>query len=392
MRIHFLLVKDLLKGGGIETYTREVGRRLAERGHEVTVYSTRGDDGGPSTWNGMNVIWLPKIRPYWTEKACGAVLAAYKELMTDSPDVIHLHSVAAGAMAAVLRYRSAPCIVQMHGIEWKRTRWSSVARAVLMTMERCSVAYGDAFTAVSKTQCEYYASRYGISCEYVPTAAELKEPASPRLILDLGLRPREYALFAARLVSEKGAHYLIPAFRRLPTAYSLAIAGEWPDSAAYRRRLLELAGDDPRVKFLGAVRGGLLEELFSNARVFVQPSELEGLSIGLIEAMSYGLQCVASDIPENHEVIGEAGLLFRNKDIDDLQRVLGGSMRDEAAAVEIGARARRRVEALFCWDRVVDQLESLYCRAISAKYGIPAPSSRSTTESPARESVATGTR
>ena len=98
--------------------------------------------------------------------------------------------------------------------------------------------------------------------------------------------------------------------------------------------------------------------------MFVQPSEIEGLSIGLIEAMSYGMQCVASDIPENREVIGEAGLMFRNKDTDDLQRVLDGSIRDAAGAVEMGAKARRRVGALFCWDGVVDQLGDLYSRAI----------------------------
>jgi glycosyltransferase involved in cell wall biosynthesis len=393
VRIHFLLTKDLLKGGGIETYTREVGRRLAQRGHEVTVYSTRGDDGSPAIWHGMNIVWVPKIRPYWAEKFCGAALATCKELMTARPDVIHLHSVAAGAMAAVLRCRRAPCIVQMHGVEWMRTRWGSVARAALRTMESCSIACGDALTAVSKTQCDYYASRYGAYCEYIPTAAELKGYASPRLILDLGLRPREYVLFAARLVPEKGAHYLIPAFRRLPTDYSLAIAGEWPNSAAYRRRLLELAGDDRRIKFLGNVRGRLLEELFSNARVFVQPSELEGLSIGLIEAMSYGMQCVASDIPENREVIGEAGLLFRNKDTDDLQCVLEGSMRDGAAAANMGAKARRRVAALFCWDRVVDQLEALYGRVISdgkrhrVPFGPKVDSIPLNHESPPREDV-----
>jgi glycosyltransferase involved in cell wall biosynthesis len=205
-------------------------------------------------------------------------------------------------------------------------------------------------------------------CEYIPTAADLKEYADPRLILDRGLRPGEYVLFAARLVPEKGAHYLISAFRRLATQHKLVIAGDWSQSGAYHRRLLDLAGDDPRILFLGNVRGRLLEELFSNAAVFVQPSELEGLSIGLIEAMSYGMQCVASDIPENREVVGDAALLFRNKDADDLERVLGQSLQYPVAAMEMGTRARSRVQALFSWDRVVDQLEELYQRVTS---GVP---------------------
>src|SRR5580698_9473737 len=104
MRIHFLLVKDLFKGGGIETYTRGVARRLVRRGHEVTVYSTGGDKHSLSAWEGIKIVWLPKITPYWAEKFCGAVMAAYMECTTDSPDVVHLHSVAAGSMAAVLRH------------------------------------------------------------------------------------------------------------------------------------------------------------------------------------------------------------------------------------------------------------------------------------------------
>ena len=362
MKIHFLLVKDLFRGGGVETYTRGVGSRLVQRGHEVTVYSTGGDRNSPAVWQGMNVIWLPKIKPHWAEKFGGSVMAAYMAMTTDSPDIIHLHSVAAGAMSAMLRYRPAPCIVQMHGIEWKRSRWGAFAKFVLQTMERCSVRYAGALTAVSKTQCEFYFKRFGVRCEYIPTAVELKERTSPCLILDSGLRPREYVLFAARLVPEKGAHYLISAFRSLRTDHSLVIAGEGTPRSAYHRSLVELAGDDRRIIFTGDVRGRLLDELFSNAAVFVQPSELEGLSIGLLEAMSYGLLCVASDIPENREVVGDAGMLFHNKDAGDLAKILEAALADTAEAVRIGARARRRVEEFFCWDLVVDQLEQFYTR------------------------------
>jgi glycosyltransferase involved in cell wall biosynthesis len=367
MRIHFLLVKDLFKGGGIETYTRGVARRLVRRGHEVTVYSTGGDRHSPSAWEGMKIVWLPKITPYWAEKFCGAIMAAYMECTTDSPDVVHLHSVAAGSMAAILRHRRALCVVQMHGVEWKRSRWGVVARYALKAMEQCSLAYGHAFTAVSKTQCEYYFDRYGVRCEYIPTAVELKERASPRLILDLKLRPGEYFLFAARLVPEKGAQYLIPAFRRLRTNHLLAIAGEAAHSDSYRRHLTELAGGDKRIVFLGDARGRLLDELFSNAAAFVLPSEIEGLSIGLIEAMSYGLPCVASDIPENREVIADAGLLFRNKDIDDLERALKLTIAAGNEGADIGERARSRVKDLFGWELVVDRLEDLYTRASSVR-------------------------
>jgi glycosyltransferase involved in cell wall biosynthesis len=362
MKIHFLLTKDFFRGGGIETYTREVGRRLAARGHEVTVYSTRGKDQCLSKFEGMRFVWLPKIKPHWAEKSSGALMAARTALREETPDIFHLHSVVAGTLAPLLRFKGAPCIVQMHGIEWLRSRWGGLAKGVLKSMERVSLASADATTAVSQTQCEYFKRHYKQDCEYIPTAADIKDFASPKLICEMGIRPRKYVLFAARLVPEKGAHYLIEAFRRLATDHSLIIAGEAPTSGGYGERLVEMAKGDERIRFIGRVQGSLLEELFSNAAVFAQPSEIEGLSIGLIEGMSYGTPCLASDIPENREVVGEAGVLFRNKDVDDLERRLNWVLLNGAATSELAAHGKQRVQELFTWERVVDQLEALYQR------------------------------
>jgi glycosyltransferase involved in cell wall biosynthesis len=364
MRIHFLVAKDILGGGGIETYTREVGPRLVARGHEVTVYSTRSNGHARGSWNGMRIVWLPKVKPYWAEKFCAAAMATYKEYLSDSPDIIHLHSVAAGTMTAFLRWRRAPCVVQMHGVEWMRSRWGETARATLKMMEKTTLLCGDAFTAVSRTQCDNFERRYHKYFEYIPNAADLKSYASPALIRELGLRPREYILFAARLVPEKGLHHLISAFRSVPADCSLVIAGDCPNSSDYERQLHQMAESDPRIRFIGRVSGRLLEELLSNARFFVQPSELEGMSIGLLEAMSYGNACIASDIPENLEVLGEAGLPFRSKDPEDLARVMEWCIRNPEAATELGRKARHRVEAHFSWERVVEQLESLYKRVM----------------------------
>jgi glycosyltransferase involved in cell wall biosynthesis len=361
MKIHFLLAKDLFRGGGIETYTREVGRRLAARGHEVKVYSTRGQGECVDEWMGMRIVWLPTVKPHWAEKSAGALLAGCKALREESPDVLHLHSVVAGSLAPLLRSKVAPCIVQMHGIEWLRTRWGSVAKGVLKTMERASLASADAITAVSQTQCEYFKSHYNLDCAYIPTAADIKSFASPELICNMGIQPRKYILFAARLVPEKGAHYLIEAFRRLSTEHTLVIAGE-AASATYRQQLLDLAKGDDRIRFIGRAQGRLLEELFSNAALFAQPSELEGLSIGLIEAMSYGIPCLASDIPENREVVGNDAVLFRNKDVKDLEKQMNWALSNTAAITNLAQSGQLRVQKVFTWERVVDQLEALYKR------------------------------
>lgn len=360
MKIHFLLTKDFFRGGGIETYTREVGRRLAERGHEVTVYSTRGTDACVDKWEGMRFVWVPRVKPYWAEKFGGGLLASYRALRTEAPDVYHLHSVVAGVFAPLLRMKGTPCILQMHGIEWQRARWGLPAKTVLKMLERASLATADAITAVSQTQCAYYRANYNAHCEFIPTAADIKEFASPRLIRKMGLTLREYVLFAARLVPEKGAHHLIQAYRRLSTPFPLIIAGDAPTAGRYLDELHKLAGGDARIRFVGRVQGRMLEELFSNAALFVQPSELEGLSIGLIEAMSYGIQCLASDIPENQEVLGDAGLMFQNKDVADLEQRMSAALSDVPKGIELAAAGRRRAQQLFSWERVVDQLEALY--------------------------------
>lgn len=365
MKIHFLLTKDFFRGGGIETYTREVGRRLAMRGHEVTVYSTRGTETCVDEWEGMRFIWLPRVKPYWAEKFGGGLTATYRALRTESPDVYHLHSVVAGSFAPILRAKGIPCVLQMHGIEWQRSRWGSAAKNVLRVMERASLSSADAITAVSKTQCEYFKTHYDAHCEFIPTAADIKDFASPYLVSEMGLESRKYVLFAARLVAEKGAHHLIQAYRRLRTDFPLVIAGDAPAGSGYAEQLRKLAEGDSRIRFVGRVQGRLLEELFSNTALFVQPSELEGLSIGLIEAMTYGIQCLSSDIPENREVVGDAGLLFRNKDVDDLERQMAAALSDVAGGTQLAAAGRQRAQELFSWPRVVDQLEDLYIRVRS---------------------------
>jgi glycosyltransferase involved in cell wall biosynthesis len=229
-------------------------------------------------------------------------------------------------------------------------------------MERASMSCADVITAVSRTQCDYYRQAYGSHCEFIPTAADVKELAAADLITQMGLQPGKYIMFAARLVPEKGVHHLIQAFRRVATDCPLIIAGEAPATGGYEQELRRLAEGDTRIRFVGRVHGRLLEELFSNALLFAQPSELEGLSIGLIEAMSYGLPCLASDIPENVEVVSDCGILFRNRDVTDLESKLRWALANCDTARGLAAQGRQRVQEFFSWERVVDQLEALYQR------------------------------
>jgi glycosyltransferase involved in cell wall biosynthesis len=176
----------------------------------------------------------------------------------------------------------------------------------------------------------------------------------------MGLKGNDYILFAARLVPEKGAHYLIEAFRRLDPSMKLVVAGDDPFEKKYIRRLHEMAGDNSRILFPGYVSGDTFLELITNARLFVLPSEIEGMPVALLEAMSYGKCCVVSDIPENLEALNGHGFVFRNKSVDDLARMLKVAAADPVTAKTFGEQARDYVLAEYSWDRIVGLYEDFY--------------------------------
>lgn len=361
LRIAFLVVKNIARGGGIEKYTQELGRRLVEHGHEVTVYSMGHYGEAASEFLGMRVITVPCIQHSALEKLSASAASAFHLIFRGYKyDIIHCHSVAAGAFAPFLRLKGYTCILQMHGIEWQRNRWNYVGKTMLKFMERISLISNHAHTAVSNTQCVYYKENHGIPMRYIPTGAEIKPHHEAQEILKMGLEPGRYILFASRLVREKGAHYLISAFRQMETEYKLVIAGDAKGEEAYKQELQTLAGNDPKIIFPGFLEGRALQELFSNAVLYVQPSEIEGLSIALLEAMSYGNCCLVSDIPENMEAIGEAGFTFQNKNVDDLRDKLVELLSSELLLNSVGEKARLRVKDCYNWDKIATEFEDMY--------------------------------
>lgn len=365
LRIAFLVVKNIARGGGIEKYTLELGSRLVQRGHEVTVFSMGHYGAVTPEFGGMKVIPVPCIKHSALEKLTTSAAAALHLLSKGGKfDVIHCHSVAAGAFAPLLRMRGYKCLLQMHGIEWQRNRWNSFGKNMLKFLERISLAGNHAYTAVSNIQCDFFREARDVDMRYIPTGAEIKPHHDSQEILKMGLQPQKYVLFASRLVQEKGAQYLIPAFRQLDTNFKLVVAGDAKGEEAYKEQLKNLAGDDPRIIFPGFVEGRALQELFSNAAIYVQPSEIEGLSIALLEAMSYGNCCLVSDIPENREAIGDAGFTFVNKNVDDLKDKLKMLLDSAEMRGSVSEKARERVRNEYNWDKIAVEFEDMYLQLV----------------------------
>ena len=360
LSIAYIAVKGMPIGGGIEKLTEEIGSRLAKKGHRGVVYTSR--DYGPveKTFKGMELRPVASINTKALHKLSICFNATLDVLKRREADIVHVHAVGPSLFSLFTRLAGLPTVVQTHGLEWKRDKWGFWGKAFLRLAEYTAVYFPHRTTAVSQAEITYYQKKFGREIIHIPTGVNRVEPKGPDWILKQGLTPRRYILFAARLVEEKGAHFLIEAFRGIDTGMKLVIAGDAAHADAYKARLKALAGDDPRICFPGFVSGDPLRELFSNAYLFCLPSTLEGFPIALLEAMSYGNCCLASDIPPNLEALRKYGYTFQNRDVQDLQKTLRHLLENPNNVEAIRQPARNFVLDNYSWDVIADQMASLY--------------------------------
>lgn len=360
MRIAFVAVKGIPIGGGVEKVTEEIGTRLVAKGHEVIVYSSRDYGTSDSCYNGMEIRTVPSINSKSFHKLSICFNATLDVLKKRNVDIVHVHAIGPSLFSIFPRLVGIPSIVQTHGVEWQRDKWGMVGRTFFKLSDYTVVHFPNRATSVSRVQQEYFKNRFGKDVLYIPNGVSPVENLSPNWIVEQGIVSKRYILFAARLVEEKGTHFLIEAFRKIDTDMQLIIAGDAAHAEAYKARLRELAGDDPRIRFLGFVTGTPMQELFSNAYLFCLPSTLEGLPVALLEAMNYGNCCLSSDIPENLEAVEEHGYTFKNRNVEDLRRVLTELVENPDMVAAKREAARGHVRRNYCWDRVTDQMEELY--------------------------------
>lgn len=367
MKITYIVIKGMPLGGGIEKYTEEVGSRLAARGHEITVYAMLHYGAKDGFYKGMKIKTVPAPRSRSLEKVCASFMATIKHCLEDrNADIAHYHAFGPAMFNFIPRFFGRKVVVQGHGLEWKRSKWGLSGKLFLKLSEFPSVKFPHMLTVVSKVQQEYIRERYGLDSIYIPTGVNLPQIESPNLIRQYGLEGKDYILFAGRLVREKGAHYLIEAYNRLKTDFKLVIAGDARYEDVYKSELYRLAHDNKKIIFTNFVTGKLLHELFSNCYLFVLPSEIEGLPTALLEAMSYGSICLASDIPENLEALNGFGYTFKSRDLDDLTDKLRNLLNNtiDRGLVE---KAKNHVMENHSWDRIADRFEALYKKVLNGE-------------------------
>jgi len=369
MKIAMLGVKAVPCAGGIAAYAEQLGKRLVERGHEVTVYCRRqylDGDAGSSTLrphNGLRRRATPGLRGKYLDAVTHTFTSALDSLWQDY-DIIHIHGSAPAVVAPLLRLRpSRRLVVTIHGVDWQGGKWGPLATGVMRWAANTPVRFAHELTVVSQGLRQFYRDNFGRETTYIPTGVELPEILPPREIRDTwNLDTDDYLLFVGRLTPEKGLDYLLSAYETLDTEKKLVIVGDANFKDPYVDDLRKRARDD--VLFTGYRNGRTLAELFSNAYLYIQPSTLEGISVAVLEALSYGRCVLASDIPGNQEALGDCGHTFRAGNVDDLRRKLAMLLEDpDLVAAQYGL-ARKYVCREHNWETTTDQFEGLYRRVV----------------------------
>jgi glycosyltransferase involved in cell wall biosynthesis len=354
--------------GGIEHHVEEIGSRLAARGHDVTVYTRANYTTSRVTEHrGMHVRYIPTAPTKHLEALVHSGLSTAVAMAPGArrADILHYHAIGPSVFTPLPRALTRRGVVlTIHGLDYDRDKWGVGARTALKSAGWISAHVPHATITVSQNLADFYLSRYGRMAHYIPNGVAAPVRQEPHLIRErFGLNGGDYALFLGRLVPEKAPDLLLRAFRTLDTDARLVIAGGSSFTDTYVHELEVLAARDPRVILAGPVHGQLLQELYTNAAVFVLPSRLEGLALTLLEAASYRLPLVASDILPNCEVIGAdgpGGRLFASGDERGLAAALTATLGDLESARAGAQRLGDRVVREYDWDAATDATEAVY--------------------------------
>lgn len=371
LRIAMIGVKgipaSLAMGGGIESHVEKLSKHLVARGHRVSVYvRPYANPERKKHWEGVGLITLPTIWRKNFDAITHTLLASIHVLFQDV-DVIHYHAVGPSTLSWIPRLFKprAKVIATFHGRDRFHEKWSWLARAYLAFGEWAICRFPHVTIAVSheiKTFCE---RMYGRDAIHIPNGVEVARHAvGTDRLRALGVTPGEYFLTLGRLIPVKAHEDAIRAFRHVQTTKKLLIIGDATfDSVQYQATLEKLARGDERIVFMGRRIGDELQQLLAHCYAMIHPSRIEGLSVAILEAMSFGRLVLMSDIPSNRELIDHSGISYPVGDVASLRDMIQWLLSDPVLVRLRGERARDVVHRLYSWDRVIERIESVYRRA-----------------------------
>lgn len=352
--------------GGVERHCEELYPRIVARGAEVVVYARDKYVPDDLSWNGVDVVSLPASRGPSTE-AISNTFRAVMAARSLRPDIVHIHSIGPASLTGLARSLGMRVVVTLHAADYLQSKWGALASAYLRVGEAVGARGASEVISVSRHYGDYLEARYGRSVTVIPSGPSGIERVEPgETIASLGLTPGRYALFVGRMAPDKRVEDAIAACAGAD-AVPLVIVGGPAQGTDYADRLHAAATGGP-VVFTGDRGGRELAELFCAAGVFVLPSAAEGLSMSILEAMAYGLPCVASDIPGNRELLegGALGALVAVGDVDALREAVAEALAlDPEQRDAVAERMRSTIATTYDWERIADRTMEVYRKVVS---------------------------
>lgn len=362
--------------GGVEIVVEELAVRMAEAGHQVHVYNRKGhhvagrendirNGGLLKEYKKVKIITVPTLQNKRLNAIVYSFLATVRALF-ERYDVIHYHAEGPCSMIWIPHLFHIRTTATIHGLDWQRSKWGGFATQFLLFGEKTAVKYADEIIVLSQNMKSYFKETYNRDTQVVPNGVLKPMIKNDGLITEKwGLKKDGYLLFLARIVPEKGLHYLLDAYKEIDTDKRLVIAGGSSHTDDYMKEIRYKVDTDKRVLLTGFVQGELLEALFSNAYLYVLPSDVEGMPISLLEAMSYGNCCLVSDIAEHREVVSDEtykAVCFERGNRDDLREKLLELLWDQNKVEKYKGEAQEYICRRYNWHQVVERTLELYGR------------------------------
>lgn len=355
--------------GGIEQVLTILCPLLVEKGHKVLCINRSGcileneytESVFNNTYRGVQLKYVITLH----KKGLAALTSSFFAsvyLAFHSYDIIHYHAEGPCAMMWIPKLFHKRCIATVHGLDWQRDKWKNgLGSKYIKFGEKMLIKYADEIIVLSRNTQKYFKETYGRDTHFIPNGvSKPKIKTANEIIKRFNLHKDEYFCSISRLTKEKGIHYLIEAYKKIITNKKLVIVGDSSDTDDYVRYLKDKANENPNIIFTGFVSGSLLDEMYSNAYAYIIPSNLEGMPLSLLEAMSYGNAVIGSDIAEITEVVEDKALIFQKGNVNDLASKLQRLNDNPSLVKKMKEESSEFICKKYNWDDIADKTLRLY--------------------------------
>jgi glycosyltransferase involved in cell wall biosynthesis len=352
--------------GGFETAVEEIGSRMADAGHQVTVYCRGGER--LESYRGMKLVHLPALRLKAAETLSHTALSATHAVFGRKPDAVFVFNAANAPFVPMLNARGIPTAVHVDGLEWSRDKWSGAGRRYYLEAERLAVRWSDALIADAPGIAEYYDGKFGVPTELISYGTKILADLPSDRLAELGLVANGYHVVVARFEPENHVDVIVDGYSRSGATHPLIVVGSAPYAAAHTRTIEEIAARDPRIVLLGGVWDQQqLDQLYAHAITYIHGHSVGGTNPSLLRAMGGGTAVLAWNVVFNRDVLGDDGRYFESAEA--LAPLVEAAEHDLAGTAALAIRLQQRAAKLYNWDDVTSAYEEL-ARRLSRGYSI----------------------